>query len=64
MNYEHCTSLLKISVGLVPNPGKSDSKVHLGKSTTEVGLKCFVKQENSERERKMIKLNAVPEGPL
>ena len=30
----------------------------------EVGLKCFVKQENSERERKMIKLNAVPQGPL
>ena len=43
-NYEHCTSLLKISMGLVPSPGKSDFKVHLGRATMEVGLQCFVKQ--------------------
>ena len=36
--------LLKISMGLVPSPGKSDFKVHLGRATMEVGLQCFVKQ--------------------
>ena len=50
-SYGHCTALLKISMGLVPSPGKSDSKVRLGRATMEVGLRCSVKQENSERAR-------------